>query len=180
VLKLGQPERIQAARERILFGLDQSEKSRRLYLAETDDDREWVPNPRQKNHPLPLPVDAALYETWGGVVGDLKHIVQGKEGLSVTELAQLGDHKWENPPRGYVDIGGMLAHPKDIVIDLDAVEKLERPQDVEAALASVLGDYYRKDMKPSPILGRLNRMKGEVDRHEESIERKLRYLFWIN
>jgi hypothetical protein len=180
VLKLSHPERIEAARRRILEGLDQSEKSRRLYLSETDDDREWVPNPRQQNHPLPMPVDAALYSTWEGVVGDLKRLVQGKEGLSVTELAQLGDHQWENPPRGFVDVGGMLAHPKDIVIDLDALEKLDRARNVEGELASVLGDYYRRDMKASPLPGRLSRMKGEVDRREETIERKLRYLFWIN
>ena len=38
------------------------------YLAETDDDREWVPNPKQQSHPMPLPVDAArigaLERTW--------------------------------------------------------------------------------------------------------------------
>jgi hypothetical protein len=35
-------------------------------------------------------------------------------------------------------------------------------------------------MKASPLPGRLRRMKSEIDRREEPLERKLRYLFWIN
>jgi hypothetical protein len=37
-----------------------------------------------------------------------------------------------------------------------------------------------KRMRPSPLPRRLDRMKAEVDRGEESLDRKLRYLFWIN
>jgi hypothetical protein len=35
-------------------------------------------------------------------------------------------------------------------------------------------------MKPSPLPRRLERMKGEVERGDESLERKLRYLLWVN
>lgn len=180
VIKLAHRDRIDEAKKRLLEGLERSDESRRLYLAETDDDREWVPNPRQQSHPLPMPVDQALYDTWQGVVGDLQRIVKGDEGLSVSELAQLGDHRWKNPPQGYVDVGRMLSHPKDIVLEVRDLERLERAHDVDGMLSSVLGEYYRKSMKPSPLIGRLARMKGEVDRREETIERKLRYLFWIN
>jgi hypothetical protein len=179
-LKLAHPERIAGAKARLLEGLDRSEDSRVAYLAETDDDREWVPNPKQQSHPMPLPVDAALYETWGGVVGDLKGLVRGDEGLSVTEVAQLGDHVWENPPRGYLDIGRMLSRPKDIVLHVRDLERLERSKDMEGTLASILGDTYVASMKASPLPGRLRRMKSEIDRREEPLERKLRYLFWIN
>jgi hypothetical protein len=44
----------------------------------------------------------------------------------------------------------------------------------------VFGEYYRTDIKPSPLAGRLQRMKGEVDRGQEGLSRKLRYLFWLN
>ncbi|GMV15099.1 MAG: hypothetical protein HS104_17470 [Polyangiaceae bacterium] len=179
-LRLVHPERMRSAREHVLRGLAHSEQSRRAYLRERDDDREWVPSPRQKSHPLPLPVDGALYATWEGVVGDLERLVRGQEGLSVRELAQLGDHRWENPPGGFIDVGGSFSAPRDIVIDLDLLERAERKQDVEAALGSLLGANYRRQMKPSPLPSRLSRMKGEVDRGEESLERKLRYLFWIN
>jgi hypothetical protein len=180
VLKLAHPERVSAARARLLEGLERSDESRKLYLAETDDDREWVPNPRQRNHPLPLPVDAALYDTWEGVVGDVRRLVRGQEGFSVAELAQLGDHKWHDPPGGYIDVGRMLSHPKDIVLELNELERLERARDVEGMLSSILGEYYRGDMRRSPLPSRVQRMKGEVDRGEERLERKLRYLIWIN
>ncbi len=54
-----------------------------------DDEREWLPNPRQKNHPLPLPVDEVLYQTWEQVTEDIRRLVQGKDGLNVEHLAQL-------------------------------------------------------------------------------------------
>ncbi len=180
VIKLAHPEKVARARRHLLRGLELSDQARQAYLAETDDEREWVPNPRQKNHPLPLPVDQALYDTWEGVVGDLTRLVQGKEGLSVAELAQLGDHHWKNPPQGYLDIGRMLSEPRDIVLDRATLRKLIRARDVEAALANVFGDYYVPQMKASPILKRLNRMRSEIERGEESFSRKLRYLLWIN
>ncbi len=180
VIRLKHPQRVADARTLILAGLAHADDSRRAYLAETDDDREWVPNPRQRNHPLPMPIDQAVYDTWEGVVGDLTRLVQGHEGLSVAQLAQLGDHQWARPPQGYLDIGRMLSQPKDIVIKPTELERLVEARQVETALGSVLGTYYVKRMKPSPIIGRLNRMKGEMERGEESLERKLRYLLWLN
>jgi len=182
-LRLVRPERVKLAREQVLAGLRHSETSRKAYLAEKDDEREWVPNPRQKSHPLPLPMDATLYETWEGVVRDLERLMRSEEGLSVSELAQLGDHRWKDPPGGFIDLGSMFSAPHDIVIDLDVVEHLDRPrkkQETEAVLRGVLGSHYVRQMKPSPLLRRVGRMKGEVERGEESLERKLRYLLWIN
>jgi hypothetical protein len=181
-IKLEKRPRIEEAKRLILAGLDLADQARRAYLAETDDEREWLPNPRQKNHPLPLPVDDALYQTWEQILGDLRRIVEGEEGVSVAELAQLGDHKWKNPPKGFLDFGGMLSRPKDIVIDLglggkDADELETRPEPI---LKEALGEYYAASMKPSPIISRLSRMKREVERGQESFERKLRYLLWLN
>lgn len=181
VIKLAHRDRFDRARELLLKGLEHSDASRRAYLAETDDDREWVPNPRQQNHPLPLPVDAALYDTWEGVVRDLRALVRGEEGLDLGEIAALDDdHHLRRAPRGYLDLGSMLSHPKDIVIDLDTLERAEHSEDADALLRSVFGGYYVRSMKRSPLPGRLVRMKGEVDRHQESLERKMRYLFWLN
>jgi hypothetical protein len=181
VLRLAHPERIAEARKRILEGLDQSDEARRSYLAETDDDREWVPNPRQKSHPLPLPVDRALYDTWEGVVGDVRRIVRGDEGVSVAELTQLfGEPSEQVSPRGFIDLGGMLAHPHDITLDIRELDRLDRGHDAEGALKTLLGDHYVSSMKPSPLPRRLLRMKGEVEQHKEGIGRKLRYLFWLN
>jgi hypothetical protein len=181
-LKLEHPERMKAARALVLRGLELADQARLAYLAETDDDREWLPSPKQKSHPLPLPVDDALYQTWKDVVGDLQRIVRREEALSVAELAQLGKHKWTSPPGGFLDLGGMLEKPKDIVLDLGQLAERDRDSAgmTEAALKDIFGDYYVASMKASPLIGRLKRMKAEVDRGHESMERKLRYLFWLN
>jgi hypothetical protein len=180
VIRLVDADRIAAARAHILEGLAHSDASRRAYLAETDDDREWVPNPRQKSHGMPLSADAALYATWEGVVGDLSRIVKGEEGLSAADLLTLAEERAQRPPRGYVDVGRMLARPKDIVLDLREIERLGGEEDADGILRSLLGEYYTESIKPSPLPRRLLRMKTEIDRHEGELGRKLRYLFWIN
>jgi len=181
VVRLVDPGRIEAARARILEGLAQSDASRRAYLAETDDDREWVPNPRQHNHPMPLTADEGLYSTWEGVVTDVRDLVEGRTGLAVADLLVLAEESTKSPPKGYIDIGSMLAHPKDIVIELDKLEYLERHNsNLEAGLTAFFGSYYVRSMKPSPLTGRLMRMKGEIDKHDSEFEHKLRYLLWIN
>jgi hypothetical protein len=186
VFELREPERVAAARRHILDGLALAEQARRSYLAETDDDREWLPNPRQRDHPLPLPVDEQLYETWGRVLDDLQRLVRGEEGLSVSEAAQLGDHRWRDPPGGYIDIGRMLAEPRDIRIDLRQLERIDDlderagARQIERLLSDFLGPYYVARMKPSPLLRRLSRMKREIERGEDTFERKLRYLLWLN
>ena len=98
VLKLRNPNKLLAARDLAVMGLTHAADCRQLVLAETDDDREWLPNPRQKSHAMPLTVDDALFETWAGVLGDVEKLLRGQEGISVSELAQLGRHKWENCP----------------------------------------------------------------------------------
>ena len=49
-----------------------------------------------------------------------------------------------------------------------------------AGLRSFFGVYYRDSMKPSPLVGRLARMRAELERGDDALERKLRYLFWLN
>ena len=183
VIELKDVGRVHRARDLILEGLASADACRRLYLAEKDDDREWVPNPRQKSHPLPLPVDRALYDTWEGVVADLRKLVSGEEGLDIAEAAQLGDHQWADPPRGYLNIGRLLQAPGDVVLDFGNLDRLggdRSREDVQAVLADVFGDKYVPRMKPTGLLKRLDRMRSEIERGEESFERKLRYLFWLN
>ena len=68
------------------------------------------------------------------------------------------------------------------MIDFSAVHgrRGDRAADVEAVLGSVLGDRYVKSMTATRLLTRFLRMRDEIDRGEESFERKLRYLFWLN
>ncbi len=175
--------RVLAARDLILAGLAHADRSRLLYLAETDDQGEWFPNPKQHNHPLPLPVDQALYDTWAGVLGDLQKLLRGEEGISVVEAAQLGDHQWADPPTGFVNVAKLFTAPGDITLNLKNLEAVDRNRskaDVERVLTDILGDKYVPSMKPSGILARFARMKSELERGEDSLERKLRYLLWVN
>ena len=177
--------RIANAKAFILTGFLEADRARESYIAETDDENEWLPNPRQKSHALPLPVDDKLYETWAGVLGDATRLVEGKEGISVSELAQLGEHHWANPPRGFLNIGKLLDEPGDLVFKGATFKEIHHARDdnsqpIENALKEVFGEKYVKEMTATPLIARLTRMKKEIDRGEESFERKLRYLLWLN
>jgi hypothetical protein len=179
VIHLDDAGRVRHARSLVLAGLDHADRSRADYLAETDDDREWVPNPRQNNHPMPLEVDDQLFETWAGVTGDVRRLLDSKAGISLRDAAGLVDRKLAFVmPDAYVDVGAMFEHPSDIVIDTH--ERGHAADSVERVLHGLLGHGYRDHMTASPIVGRLKRMAGELDRGEDTFERKLHYLFWLN
>jgi hypothetical protein len=182
VVPLAEPGRIAEAKRRLLEGLAHSDAERRAYLAETDDDREWVPNPRQRSHPMPLRVDEALYDTWEGVVSDVRKLVRREEGVPAAEIVKLfldGPLR-EAPVRGYIDVGELLERPRSIEIDLEVLERRLRAKDVKGALSHVFGAAYARDMKPSRLPRRLERMRTEIRRGDEGLERKLRYLLWLN
>ena len=113
-------------------------------------------------------------------MGDVRRLVEGDEGLHLGDALKLAGERSRVPIHGYLDVGRMLSHPKDIVLDLREIERLDQGHDVDGALASVLGEYYVREMKPSPLLRRLERVKGEVEQHHEELNHKLRYLFWLN
>ena len=173
VFKLLDKERVHRARELVLAGLDHSERERAAYLAETDDDREWVPSPKQKSFAMPLVVDAQLYETWRLVLGDVRRMLRSEQGVSIRELQGLldpGTH--DRLPDAYLDLGAMFREPKDIVLeDIDDLDQLMR---------GVFGNGYKAQMKATPLLSRLAKMKSDLSRGEDTFERKLRYLVWLN
>ena len=174
VIKLTDKARVTRARGLIIDGLGFADRCREAYLAETDDDREWVPSPRQHSHPMPLEVDDAVYQTWAGVTGDLRRMLTSAEGLSIREIAKVADDDLgARVPDAYIDLGRMLAEPRDITIDLS---QLVRKQDVRG----LLQNGYQTAMRPSPLVARLRQMKQQLDRGEDTFERKLRYLFWLN
>jgi hypothetical protein len=181
VIKLTDKSRVTRARQLILDGLGFADRCREAYLAETDDDREWVPSPRQKSHPMPLEVDDAVYQTWAGVTGDLRRMLKSEDGLSIRELARVADEDAaSHVPDGYIDLGRMLAEPADITIDLTGIVHKPDAATIEKILRGVLHDGYQAAMRPSPLVGRLRTMKEQLSRDEDTFERKLRYLFWLN
>ncbi len=182
LLKLRDPQKMLAARDLVLEGLVQATLCRQLVLAEVDDDREWLPNTHQKSHAMPLPVDDALFETWAGVLGDLEKLFKGQEGVRVTELVQLGDRPWENPPPGFFDLGAFFTQPRDLTVSQAELRQLRRqdPGALSELLGGVLGPAYKAQMPATQLLKRLHRMSKEIQREEDTLERKFRYLIWLN
>ena len=178
-IRLFDRSRVAHARALILDGLAHADSCRALYLAETDDDREWVPSPRQKSHPIPLEVDDALFATWGAITGDVRRLLTSEEGLSIREIAQLVDRRAALlAPDAYVDVGRMLREPTNFSIDLKNASAT--PAGVETTLRNLLGNGYATAMKPSPLPGRLMGMMKTLESGGETFEHKLRYLFWLN
>jgi hypothetical protein len=189
VIQLDDAARIRRARTLILDGLRYADRCRAAYLAETDDAREWVPNPKQLDHPIPLEVDAALYQTWADVAADVRRLLDSEERLSFRQLAALGDRDSSAyVPDAYLDLGAMLRDPSDVTIDLALVEELDDVRRdaakavplVEKLLRGALGHGYAAARKASPLVGRLQRMKRELSTGNDTFERKLRYLLWLN
>jgi hypothetical protein len=177
-IHLADAGRVTRARELVLAGVGFADRARTEYLAETDDDREWVPNPHQKNHPVPLAVDDALYATWAGVTGDVRRLLTSEEGISMRELGGALDPELRRMlPDAYIDLGRMLREPTDIV--LEKSDK-DTPENYERVLRGLLGHGYATDMKPSPLVKRLEKMKRELEHGEDRLEKKLRYLLWLN
>ena len=78
VIRLAHPENMRRARELIVSGLKTSEKMRLSALAETDDDMEWLSNPRQASSAFPVPLDDTDFRIWGELMGHLMPLFQGK------------------------------------------------------------------------------------------------------
>ncbi len=180
-IKLIDRPRVVRVRALILAGLAAADRSRVAYLAETDDDREWVPNPRQTSHPIPFPVDAALYETWAGVISDVRAMLESRDGLSIRQAAALihGPTAALFFPDMYVDLGHLLADPHDFVLDFQKL-KGEGVTGIDSFLRGLLGAGYHAGMHASPLIDRLSRMKQDLERGGETLEHKLRYLLWLN
>jgi hypothetical protein len=183
-LKLRDGKKLLAARDLLLAGLTRAERCRDAVLAERDDDREWVPNPGQKSSALPYPVDDALFDTWKGVLVDVRALVKSEQGLDVARLAQLGDRRWKNPPPGFLDVGAFFSQPRDFVVTGEQLRRIDRlhrqePGVLSEWLGQVLGPSYKSSMPPSPLVDRLQRISREVDAGEATFERKLRYLIWL-
>ena len=178
-IKLKDKDRVANAHRLILAGIYHAEACRDLYLAEKDDDREWVPNPEQVNHPVPLPMDKTIYATWTGVLRDVRTLLKSEAGIPLRGMAGLANEQMASiMPDAYIDLGAMLTQPKDIVIDFGDLS--ESTQNIEHVLRGVLGNGYKTAMTPSKLVQRLRTMRDELDRGSDTFDKKLRYLLWLN
>ncbi|WBS01677.1 hypothetical protein OU994_25970 [Pseudoduganella sp. SL102] len=86
-IRLAHPENMRRAQGLIVAGLKTSEQMRLSALAETDDDMEWLGNPRQASTVFPVPLDNADFNIWGELMGHLVPLFQGKTLLTATKQA---------------------------------------------------------------------------------------------
>ena len=73
------PERMKSARQHIKAMIALSRESWDSIEAETDDDREWLPNARQTSPFASIQVDAAQIAAWRGVMDQAELVIDGKK-----------------------------------------------------------------------------------------------------
>jgi hypothetical protein len=75
-----EPERLKSAHAHLLAVVDQSRASWDAILAETDDDREWIPNPKQKKAAIPgAEISAEMIAAWRTVLDELAAVLEGEK-----------------------------------------------------------------------------------------------------
>ena len=66
------------------------------------------------------------------------------------------------------------------MIDFGLLAGKETPEKLDQLLRGMIGNGYKPTMKPTPLVKRLDAMKQQLDRGEDTFEKKLRYLIWLN
>jgi hypothetical protein len=89
VFEVKEPARLSRFRTHMLAVCALNRETWRFVLAETDDDHEWLPNPRQKGV-LGLPVRADMVEAWLAMIDELEAALEGKKLLPVGLLWNTG------------------------------------------------------------------------------------------
>jgi hypothetical protein len=72
-----EPARLQRAHAHLKAVAAMSRRSWAAILAESDDEHEWIPNPRQTNQLPALPVTQERVDAWLGVLGELDAVLDG-------------------------------------------------------------------------------------------------------
>lgn len=75
---LKEPKRMSSARAHLLEMIRTSRESWVLIQAETDNDREWLPNPAQTGV-LRIPVTREFIDGWHGVLAEMEDLLEGRK-----------------------------------------------------------------------------------------------------
>ncbi|MBN1500777.1 MAG: hypothetical protein JW982_11505 [Spirochaetes bacterium] len=163
-------------------GFDLSEKTRLSVLSESDDDREWLPNPKQKSCPLPLKMNKELFDKWKMFLFYLKELASGKTMLS---FQSFFDNSW-HPVKmtGGLDIKNMFLNSNDIHFNLKSLEQKYllsgRSGNFDPLMEELFGKFYIYDKPESPLLKKLMEMKKDVESGMDTYAYKMKFLLWIN
>ncbi|SRR5229473_179930 len=106
-VKVKEPARLGRFRKHLLRVAELNRETWKFIRAETDDDHEWLPNPKQKGV-LGLPVRNEMIDSWLAMMGELEALLEGKR----TFLKSWGLHKngkglnlktlFDDPPEKFV------------------------------------------------------------------------------
>lgn len=77
-LPVKEPARTKAALEHLEAGLTQAQEMWTFILKETDDDNEWIPNPKQTGV-LGIQVTQEMIDTWRETLKEAEQVVKGKK-----------------------------------------------------------------------------------------------------
>ena len=75
---VAEPKRMSAALRHIEQAVALSRQMWKRVMAETDNDNEWIPNPRQKGA-INIPVTQAMVDSWLKAVDEVELVLQGKK-----------------------------------------------------------------------------------------------------
>lgn len=76
--EIAEPERMRKSLAHLEQVIACSRASWKLILAETDDDAEWIPSPRQKSASALPPVTDEMVAAWGQLLDETEQVLQGK------------------------------------------------------------------------------------------------------
>lgn len=77
-MPLKEPERLQAALAHFQSTIAMSRASWKSILAETDNDREWIPNPKQKSVMMNLTVSDQMISSWMTFLDEMDDLLAGR------------------------------------------------------------------------------------------------------
>jgi len=79
-LPVAEPHRLPSAHAHLLEVIALSRQSWSAILAETDDEREWIPSPKQKNGIVPnAPITQEMVQGWHAVLDEAEAILNGEK-----------------------------------------------------------------------------------------------------
>lgn len=151
-------------------GLRTSERMRVAALGETDDDQEWLPNPRQADTVFPVPLDATDFRIWEGMLAHLLPLVEGK-----TLLPLQG-----NAARDLHTTG--LACPAGQGLDIAAFWREPPEYPMVFVQQGGMGNYCRRIDAQRPASGLdafAESFSGKMD-DDGRMMRLLRRWLWVN
>jgi hypothetical protein len=100
--RVREPARMKAAHEHLLAVIEHSRAMWRLVLAETDDDCEWIPSPRQTSVLANIRFSQEMVDGWQEVLKEIDGLLRG------TKLVPF----WRNDARG-VNLKRVFLEPAD-------------------------------------------------------------------